>query len=164
MLATRNAGSVVDSVQTRVLHPGDVVCVGRGIRLETLLGSCVAIILSDRHRTVGAMCHIVHPYAPLARPQDVTHGVPGAINRMYELLNARGMWPKQCEAWIYGAGDMFPRMFKHTHVGFRNAQAVLQHLEADHIKVTRQDLGGSSYRQLKWTVGLEFPVVTATAV
>jgi chemotaxis protein CheD len=124
----------------------------------------VAVVLSDRNRTIGVMCHIVHPHPPLARPQDLTHGAPGAIDRMYQLLNARGMSPLLCEAWVYGAGNMFPRMFKHTHVGFRNAQAVLQRLEADHVKVTRQDLGGRTYRQLKWTVGLDFPVVIATAV
>ena len=43
-----------------VLHPGDVACGERGERFETLLGSCVAIVLTDPRRTIGAMCHIVH--------------------------------------------------------------------------------------------------------
>ncbi|MDY6948873.1 MAG: chemotaxis protein CheD [Pseudomonadota bacterium] len=153
-----------DGAPTHVLHPGDVVCVGRGSRLETLLGSCVSVILSDCNRTVAAMCHIVHPDRPIAGPGDLTRGAPGAIDRMYELLSARGMTPKLCEAWIYGAGDMFPSMFKHTHVGFRNAQAVLQRLDADGVTVTLQDLGGRSYRLLKWTVGVGLPAVTANAI
>lgn len=149
---------------TQVLHPGDVVCVDRGTHLETLLGSCVSVILTDRARTIAAMCHIVYPRTPVAHPQNTTYGAPGALDRMYELLNARGMTPTLCEAWVYGAGDMFPRVFKHTHVGFRNAQAVLQRLDADNIRVIQQDLGGRSYRSLKWTVGLGLPAVTATAV
>ena len=36
------------------LHPGDVVCAERGDRMETLLGSCVAVVLTDPRRTVGA--------------------------------------------------------------------------------------------------------------
>lgn len=46
------------------LHPGDVACVDRGERLDTLLGSCVAILLTDPQRSVGAMCHVVHAGAP----------------------------------------------------------------------------------------------------
>lgn len=60
-LPTRSATS---SVHT--LHPGDVVCAERGDRLETLLGSCVAIVLTDPRRTIGAMCHIVHCSRALA--------------------------------------------------------------------------------------------------
>ena len=43
-----------------VLHPGDVVCAEQGEQLETLLGSCVAIVLTDPRRTVAVMCHFVH--------------------------------------------------------------------------------------------------------
>lgn len=163
MLAVRDPLPKVSN-PTQVLHPGDVVCVERGTQLEVLLGSCVSVILSDRARTLAAMCHIVHPHSPIANPHNLTYGAPGAIDRMYELLNARGMTPTLCEAWLYGAGNMFPRMFKHTHVGFRNAQAVLQRLQADGIRITQKDLGGRSYRQLRWTVGVGPPVVTATDV
>jgi chemotaxis protein CheD len=52
--------SLSQSQQIYTLHPGDVACGERGDRLETLLGSCVAIILTDPRRTIGAMCHIVH--------------------------------------------------------------------------------------------------------
>jgi chemotaxis protein CheD len=36
----------------RTLLPGDVAVGARGMRLETLLGSCVAIVLTDPRRTV----------------------------------------------------------------------------------------------------------------
>ena len=41
---------------THVLHPGDVVCVERGERVETLLGSCVAVVLTDARRSIAAVC------------------------------------------------------------------------------------------------------------
>ena len=53
---------------SKVLAPGDVAIGTRGDRFETLLGSCVAIVLTDPRRTVGAMCHIVHAMpAPAGR-------------------------------------------------------------------------------------------------
>ena len=57
-----------------VLHPGDVACGERGERFETLLGSCVAIVLTDPRRTVGAMCHIVHAMpAPADRLDEASY-------------------------------------------------------------------------------------------
>jgi len=43
-----------------ILHPGDVALAERGEVLETLLGSCVALLLTDPRQTVGVMCHIVN--------------------------------------------------------------------------------------------------------
>ncbi|MCU0686006.1 MAG: hypothetical protein MUF34_27800, partial [Polyangiaceae bacterium] len=48
------------ATSVHTLMPGDVACADRGERMETLLGSCIAIVLTDRRNTVGAMCHIVH--------------------------------------------------------------------------------------------------------
>ena len=60
-----------------VLHPGGVACGERGERFETLLGSCVAIVLTDPRRTVGAMCHIVHAMpAPAGRHRRVGRPTP----------------------------------------------------------------------------------------
>ena len=43
-----------------------------GDRMKTLLGSCVAVILTDQRRTVGTMCHIVH----VGRPTMPTSTTP----------------------------------------------------------------------------------------
>lgn len=149
------------------LHPGDVVCAERGERLETLLGSCVAIVLTDRRHTVGAMCHIVHTRQP-------TDGVPAtgayaevAFDTMFELLRTRGIDPRQCLAYVYGGGNMFPGHFAPTgcgHVGERNAAWVLDELERDGISVLIQDLGGCAYRRLSWTVGPDTPRVISVPV
>ena len=100
-----------------VLNPGDVAIGTRDDRLETLLGSCIAIVLTDPRRTIGVMCHIVH-----ARPAPATERSNGAfadvaLERMYTLLRARGITPSLCEAYVYGGGNMFPRVFRNTHVG-----------------------------------------------
>jgi chemotaxis protein CheD len=146
------------------LMPGDVVCADRGERLETLLGSCVAIVLTDRHRTIGAMCHIVH-----ANPASNQSGRPcahagQAIDMLYAMVQARGFAPKLCDAYVYGGGNMFPLLVAGPHIGEKNGLCVLDRLQKDGVRVVHQDLGGSAYRRLSWAVGPQPPVADAVAV
>ena len=147
-----------------VLMPGDVVCADQGVRLETLLGSCVAVVMTDRRRTVGAMCHIVH-----TRPAGSGGPLPGggaqsALDEMYGQLRRRGFTPSLCEAFVFGGGNMFPELVEGTHVGERNGDYVLRRLAADQVRVVQQDLGGHAYRRLSWTVGPGLPEVMAVQV
>ena len=154
---------------THTLHPGDVACGTRGDRLVTLLGSCVAVVMTDPRRTVGAMCHIVHSSrtgpgdGALQSQRDSTWG-DVALDVMYELLRERGIQPQPCEAYVYGGGNMFPAQIGERHVGASNARWTLQALAADGVRVLHQDLGGTSYRKLAWTVGPGAPEVTAVPV
>lgn len=146
------------------LLPGDVVCADRGDRLETLVGSCVAIVLTDPRRTLGVMCHIVHsrPGSHVARG-SCAHAET-ALEAMYDRLQARGIAPQLCEAYVYGGGNMFPALFTESHVGSDNAHWALDALERDGVRVLFHDLGRSAYRRLGWTVGYEPPQVTVCPV
>lgn len=147
------------------LHPGDVVCVERGARLETLLGSCVAIVLTDPRRSIGAMCHIVHASRAIAGVAETGAYAEVALDTMYALLRERGIDPRQCEAYVYGGGNMFPQLFTQAaHVGERNSRWALDALAEDGVRVLFHDLGGDAYRRLSWTVGPNAPQVTAVPV
>lgn len=147
------------------LHPGDVVCAERGERLETLLGSCVAVVLTDPRRTVGAMCHIVHTGQAVAGVVETGAYGGVALDTMYMLLRERGIDPRQCEAYAYGGGNMFPSLCESRgHVGQRNARWALDALACDGVRVILHDLGGAAYRRLSWTVGPGAPQVTAVPV
>ena len=140
-----------------VLHPGDVVCAERGARLETLLGSCVAIILTDPRRTVGAMCHIVHSGAS-ARGRDSSNKFADvALETMQARLQARGIVPRLCEAYVYGGANMFPELPAAVPVGERNARWALQALADAGIRVLAHDVGGQRHRKLSWIVGPQAP-------
>ena len=145
------------------LHPGDVASGTRGDRFVTLLGSCVAVVLTDPRRTVGAMCHIVHSTHSDSTPRDSAWG-DVALEVMYELLRERGIQPRLCEAYVYGGGNMFPSLISGSHVGAHNARWTLETLARDGVHVVHQDLGGNAYRRLSWTVGPAAPVVTAVDV
>jgi chemotaxis protein CheD len=146
------------------LMPGDVVCADRSERLETLLGSCVSIVLTDRRRTIGAMCHIVH-----CRPAAAAAEVPGAyadtaVKTMYTLLRGRGFSPELCEAFVYGGGRMYPALAGESHVGENNGRWALERLAHDGVRVLFHDLGGARYRRLAWTIGPKPPEVISVAV
>lgn len=155
---------MVQQPLVHTLHPGDVVCGERGEQLETLLGSCVAVILTDPRRTVGVMCHIVHSNDRSAhtRPSNA-HG-PAALEAMERMLIDRGIQPRLCEAYVFGGGNMFPDLYRETHVGAANADWVLRALAERGVRVLRDDLGGRFYRRVRWTVGSQEPQVRCESV
>lgn len=145
----------------QVLHPGDVACGERGERFETLLGSCVAVLMADPRRTVGAMCHIVHAAnAPANRPRDTTYA-DAALAAMFAMLRARGLNPALCDACVFGGGNMFPTVYPHSCIGERNVAQVRDRLHAAGVRVLCENVGGAAYRRLRWTVGPDEPEVVA---
>lgn len=139
--------------------PGDVAVGQAGEHLKTLLGSCVAVILTDPRRTVAAMCHIVHVGQPnAANRHNTAYGVV-AMEEMFHRLHQVGVTPRLCEAYVFGGGNMFPKLFQVQHVGSNNVTWVLHQLKQHHIAVVDQSLGGLGYRKVSWTVGPTEPVV-----
>ncbi len=148
-----------DGVTT--LHPGDVVLGLRGDRLQTLLGSCVAVVLTDPRRTLGVMCHVVHA-RPAANPAlGSTAHADEALHTMAELIQAHGLVASLCEAYVYGGGNMFPHLVPGASVGDHNVAWIMDALAAQGIRVLSVDTGGAVYRQLRWTVGPDAPHTVA---
>jgi chemotaxis protein CheD len=150
--------------RVHTLHPGHVVCADAGETLETLLGSCIAVIMTDPRRTLGAMCHIVHASPDQSPTRSSATHADTALRHMFEQLLQRGSVPRLCEAYVYGGGNMFPELFPRRHVGASNASVVLEGLAAENVRVLVQDVGGPTYRRLRWTVGPGLPQVTAVEV
>lgn len=151
-------------LRVHTLHPGQLAIADRGDRMETLLGSCVAVIMTDPRRTVGSMCHIVHASHPVDRRQESCAFGPLALAAMEALLLSRGIRPALCQAYVYGGGNMFPQDYPGGGVGVRNAEWVLDALAGRGVQVLLQDLGGQVYRRLSWIVGPEEPQVTSVLV
>jgi len=146
-------GSVFD------LMPGDLAVGLAGDQLKTLLGSCVSVLLTDPRRTVGAMCHIVHVGKPnTANTRNTAYGTP-AMGELFARVQALGINPTLCQAYVFGGGNMFPEVFNKHHVGAANARWVMDFLHARHMQVLDSSLGGNGYRKVSWTVGPLEPVV-----
>jgi len=141
------------------LLPGDIALGTQGDQMRTLLGSCVSVLLTDPRRTVGAMCHIVHVGVPNAENR---HNPAFGVVAMHDLmtgLRQRGIDPRQCHAYVYGGGNMFPQFFAERHVGASNVRWVLDYLAHHGIAVLDQCVGGTGYRKVSWTIGSLEPVV-----
>lgn len=145
------------------LMPGDVALGYAGDQLKTLLGSCVSVILTDPRRTVGVMCHIVHVGHPNAANRSNAAFGSVAMAEMTRRLYAIGFAPRSCEAYVVGGGNMFPALVTRHHVGLNNIDWVMAYLEHHKIPVIKEDLGGTSYRKLLWTVGPGDPQVENVA-
>ncbi|MBL8363360.1 MAG: chemotaxis protein CheD [Rubrivivax sp.] len=139
-----------------VLHPGDVRVGTRGERLTTLLGSCVAILLSDPRGTVGAMCHVVHPGRTVPPARHDTTRLHDAMAAMDAALTKLGMRASLCRAWVTGGGNHFPRRCpdgSDGDIGAANVRAALALLGEMGIPVDGQSLRGACYRKVDWTIG-----------
>jgi chemotaxis protein CheD len=141
------------------LMPGDVALGQQDDQLKTLLGSCVCVILTDARRTVGAMCHIVHVGKPNAANAKNTAFGEVAMHEMFTRLRAVGVNPMLCDAYVFGGGNMFPKLFDVRHVGDANVDWVLDLLHERGIRVVDHCLGGNGYRKVSWTVGKGDPLV-----
>lgn len=146
------------------LGPGDLALGTRGDRLETLLGSCVSIILTDPRRTVGVMCHFVHSRPVPSDAPLRTAYADGAWREMQRLLLLQGITPRLCEAYVYGGGDMFPGEGMARRVGEDNIRWALGALDAAGVRILASDLDGSVYRKVSWEVGPQAPRLTAETV
>lgn len=146
------------------LMPGDVAFGLAGDHFKTLLGSCVSVILTDPRRTVGAMCHIVHVNPPNAANQGNSAYGEVAMREMFRLLRGVGVSPELCHAFVFGGGNMFPKLFLADNVGAKNARWVMSFLAEHRIAVINSQLEGAGYRKVSWTVGLIDPLVETVLV
>ncbi len=141
------------------LMPGDIALGQAGDQLKTLLGSCVSVILTDPRRTVAVMSHIVHVGSPnAANAGNTAYGIC-AMEDMFRRLLSIGITHRFCHAYVFGGGNMFPKVFSARHVGASNIDWVLDYLHAHHITVVDHCLGGNGYRKVSWTVGCGEPLV-----
>jgi chemotaxis protein CheD len=138
------------------LQPGEFFVGDALFRIRTLLGSCVSITLWHRARKIGAMSHFLLP----ARPdQDGDGGTlngqygADALTLMLQELGRLGIGARDCQAKLFGGGDMFPQQRRcGESVGQKNGRAAYALLEQHGITLASQSLFGSGYRQIVFDV------------
>ena len=132
----------------RALHVGmgESAAVRAPAGLTSVLGSCVGVALYHPRQRVGALAHVVLPESAGRA------GTPGkfadtAIPHLLELLRAAGAPAAGLVAKIAGGASMFSSGGP-LQVGESNVQAVLRALQAAHIAVAAQHVGGSKGRRV----------------
>lgn len=123
--------------------PGEYYATKDGTLIVTVLGSCVSACLQDRLSGVAGMNHFLLPndstYDPSAViSESARYGVYAMellINQMLKL----GAKKENLEAKIFGGGNVL-RGLSQNSVGERNAEFVVEYLQAEHIPILASDL------------------------
>ncbi|TXT41482.1 MAG: cheD-1 [Comamonadaceae bacterium] len=138
------------------LQPGELFVADAGFQIRTILGSCVSITLWHPVARMGGMSHFLLP----SRGKDVQeHEFDGrygdeALLLMIKDLNAAGIDHMQCQAKIFGGGNMFPGHTRanNINVGLRNGEAARALLQRHGIEVHTENLYGEGHRQIIFNV------------
>jgi chemotaxis protein CheD len=136
------------------LRPGSYCVGGADHRIRTLLGSCVSIILWHPQRRVGAMSHFMLPSRPRPSTELDGHYGEDAMWLMLRDLVRDKTNPLECQAKIFGGGNMFPEQTRLAvpSIGEKNGATARQLLKAYGIPIVCEDLFGIGHRQLHFNV------------
>jgi chemotaxis protein CheD len=138
------------------LQPGDWFVANADYQISTLLGSCVSITLWHPSTQTGGMSHFLLPTRGSAPKDGEPDGRYGdeALQLMLDKLAESGVLASQCQAKIFGGGNMFPGQSREgtIYVGQRNGHAARNLLLKNNIPVVSECLFGIGHRQVIFDV------------
>lgn len=141
------------------LQPGEYFVGPAGYRIRTVLGSCVSMTLWSPLQRIGAMSHFLLASRGvacdgLAIALDPKYG-DEVLELMLHKLARMKVKASQCQAKIFGGGDMFPSYKSNASltVGRRNGEAARSLLLAHGIELISESLFGEGHRQIVFDIG-----------
>jgi chemotaxis protein CheD len=138
------------------LQPGDLFVADSNYQMRTILGSCVSITLWHPATRMGGMSHFLLPSrggAAASSPAlDGRYGDEALQQMIYELRQF-GVPAAQCQAKLFGGGNMFPQTPTDLiPVGQRNGEAAREMLQKAGIPLVSESLFGAGHRQIIFNV------------
>jgi len=131
--------------------PGEYYVTTGDKLIVTVLGSCVAVCLRDRHTGMGGMNHFLLPSDNnFAEAGLFTESARYGVYAMELLINhllKMGANRNRLEAKVFGGGNVL-RGLTVNNVGQRNAEFVLDYLHLEQIPIVAQDLLGDYPRKV----------------
>jgi two-component system chemotaxis response regulator CheB len=135
------------------LLPGEMAFVREPSTIETLLGSCVAVVLHDPARGWGGMNHYMVP----AQTGNMDAGKVGelAVPKLLQMAALSGCQPSGLKAAILGGGAVVGHLAAAAEVagldvGRRNIACAVQGLMKAGVTIAKQDIGGTNGRRVKF--------------
>jgi len=121
--------------------------------LQSVLGSCIGLVMYDPVVGVGGMAHILLPCS-----EDRELGsLPGkyadrAVPCLYAALLERGAVKGRIKAKIAGGARMFnaAMSYRQQDVGQSNIEAVRKHIRELEIPLVATEVGGTSGRKIEF--------------
>ena len=128
------------------LLPTQYLVVDSDIALTTLLGSCVAACIRDPLLKIGGMNHFLLPEGNVGDGAPARYGSYAMEILINDLLK-RGAHRSRLEAKVFGGANVL-KGFTSNPVGTRNAEFVIDYLQAERIPVIAEDLRGIHPRKV----------------
>ncbi len=136
---------------TVYLHPGEYFFSDEPAMIDTILGSCLGIVM--RHRD-GATC-VAHCVLPRWHGETCAYGeearfVDRCLGQMMAFFERRGIGHGQLEVKLFGGSQLLhsAERARMPSVGRQNLAAALSILRHEGIRVSAQDVGGNRGRKI----------------
>jgi chemotaxis protein CheD len=123
------------------LYPGQVFVTREPITISTILGSCAAVCLWDRHKRAGG---------PTDGPNRLRYG-NNANSELLSKVRALGCEIRNLQAKIFGGSSAFAVDLSNS-VGARNVQLAEEFLRSAGIPVVEKEVSGKHGRRLVFQI------------
>jgi len=132
------------------LYPGQVFATRDPIVISTILGSCAAVCLWDRHKKAGGMNHYLLPEGLAEGPNRLRYGNIANPELLREVL-ALGCEIRNLQAKVFGGSSALAVNLSQS-VGTRNVDLAESFLRAAGIPVMEREVSGKHGRRLAFQV------------
>jgi chemotaxis receptor (MCP) glutamine deamidase CheD len=140
-----------DSTENRhFLYPGQLFVTRDPITISTILGSCAAICLWDRHKKAGGMNHYLLPEGLTDGPNRLRYGNVANPELLKQVL-ALGCEVRNLQAKIFGGSSAFAVDMSQS-LGSRNVELAESFLHSAGIPVVEKEVSGKHGRRLLFQI------------
>lgn len=135
-------------IPTHYLYPAALIVEKKPFLINTLLGSCVAVVLFDNINKVAGMNHYM---LPLWNGKDMPSPKYGniAIEKLLQGMLNKGARKEFIVAKVFGGGEVIDNMNMHFQIGKRNIELAFEKLKELEIKIVAQSVGGKLGRKIQ---------------
>ena len=130
--------------------PGEVYVTKHHELITTLLGSCIAVCMRDKHNAIGGMNHFKLPAPPGSTSEkDASKDTNYGIYAMELLINGilkNGGDRKFLQCKIFGGGNVVQSIS--SNIGEKNISFVQDFMRQERIPVLHQSIGGTAGQQV----------------
>ena len=136
------------------LQPAELVVAETAMRVKTVLGSCLAIVMRAPRLGVAAMAHCLLPNAGADGEERLKY-VDTTIETMLLAFARRGAGWGELEVKLFGGADGLEGSAGGSpyRVGSRNVESALKELAARGMAAAASDVGGMCARLVELDTG-----------
>lgn len=131
------------------LNPGALIVSDKPLVVNTILGSCVGVVLYDPILKIGGINHYM---LPLWNGEGLASPKYGniAIDKLYEKILQLGSNKHNLVAKVFGGGEVIESNIDAFRIGQRNIMIAQEMLNELRIKIVSSSVGGKLGRKIQF--------------